>query len=76
MNMKAYSYLPSLNYWLDRLYVLNEVRKEYDLGLADSADLDYYYSQADNAEYEYYLDLGYKDGYNPFWDAKSSWIGD
>jgi len=82
MNMKAYSYLPSLNHWLDCLYDLNCIRKEYDIGLADSADLDHYYSRADYAEYDYFIDLGYKDGYNPFcpegsfWDAKSCRIED
>lgn len=78
--MTAYHYHPDLDYWLNTLHVLDHVRDEYDLGLADSADLDYYYGRADEAESYYYQALGYSDGYNPFcpegsfWDAKFSYI--
>ena len=73
--MKGYHYLPSLGYWLDRLYVLDHVRDEYDLGLADVADLDHYYDEADYAERLYFLELGYEDGADPFWDCQMSHTG-
>lgn len=55
--MKPYSYLPSLDYLLNSQYVAAEVYKEYQEGLADVEDLDYYDSRADEAKFEFYEEL-------------------